>query len=92
MKVVEQPDILIIEGLMYYKGGMDYPHDPHRVFVSDLLIFSIYVDADKQLLKSGYIQRFLRFRKSAFSDPSSYFHHYSGFDEDEACHRKSDLG
>jgi type I pantothenate kinase len=85
MKVVEQPDILIIEGLNVLQSGMDYPHDPHRVFVSDFVDFSIYVDADKQLLKEWYIQRFLRFRKSAFSDPSSYFHHYSHFDEDEAA-------
>lgn len=85
VKVLEQPDILIIEGLNVLQSGMDYPHDPHRVFVSDFVDFSIYVDADKNLLKEWYIQRFLRFRKSAFSDPSSYFHHYSHFDEDDAA-------
>lgn len=83
-KVVQQPDILIIEGLNVLQSGMDYPHDPHRVFVSDFVDFSIYVDAEKNLLREWYIQRFLRFRKSAFSDPSSYFHHYSHFTEDEA--------
>lgn len=34
-KVIEQPDILILEGLNVLQSGMDYPHDPHRVFVSD---------------------------------------------------------
>lgn len=84
VKVVQQPDILIIEGLNVLQSGMDYPHDPHRVFVSDFVDFSIYVDADKSLLREWYIQRFLRFRKSAFSDPTSYFHHYSHFTEEEA--------
>lgn len=83
-KTIEQPDILIIEGLNVLQSGMDYPHDPHRVFVSDFVDFSIYVDAERDLLKQWYINRFLRFRKSAFSDPTSYFHHYSVLDEEEA--------
>lgn len=40
-KVVEQPDILILEGLNVLQSGMDYPQDPHRVFVSDFVDFSI---------------------------------------------------
>ena len=40
-KVIEQPDILILEGLNVLQSGMDYPHDPHRVFVSDFVDFSI---------------------------------------------------
>ncbi|MDN6833721.1 MAG: type I pantothenate kinase, partial [Enterobacterales bacterium] len=38
-KVIEQPDILILEGLNVLQSGMDYPHDPHRVFVSDFVDF-----------------------------------------------------
>lgn len=40
-KVIEQPDILIPEGLNVLQSGMDYPHDPHRVFVSDFVDFYI---------------------------------------------------
>lgn len=83
-KTVAQPDILILEGLNVLQSGMDYPHDPHRVFVSDFVDFSIYVDAPKALLKSWYISRFLKFREGAFSDPDSYFHHYAQLPEDEA--------
>ena len=49
VNVVDQPDILIIEGLNVLQSGMDYPHEPHRVFISDFLDFSLYVDADKEL-------------------------------------------
>ncbi|MCC3705619.1 type I pantothenate kinase [Rouxiella badensis] len=83
-KVINQPDILILEGLNVLQSGMDYPHDPHRVFVSDFVDFSIYVDAPEDLLQSWYINRFLKFRQGAFSDPDSYFHHYSKLPEAEA--------
>ena len=83
-KLIEQPDILLLEGLNVLQSGMDYPHDPHRVFVSDFVDFSIYVDADTALLKSWYIERFLKFRKGAFSDPNSYFHNYAKLSEEEA--------
>ncbi|MGX2950379.1 type I pantothenate kinase [Ursidibacter sp. B-7004-1] len=81
---VDQPDILILEGLNVLQTGMNYPASPHNVFVSDFVDFSIYVDADEELLKKWYINRFLKFRRSAFSDPNSYFHHFSKLSEQEA--------
>lgn len=90
-KVIEQPDILIPEGLNVLQSGMDYPHDPHRVFVSDFVDFSIYVDAPETLLQSWYINRFLKFRQGAFSNPDSYFHHYSKLPEPEAINIATQL-
>ncbi|MDU5370618.1 MAG: type I pantothenate kinase [Enterobacter sp.] len=87
-KTVVQPDILILEGLNVLQSGMDYPHDPHHVFVSDFVDFSIYVDAPEDLLEdllqNWYINRFLKFREGAFTDPDSYFHHYAQLSEEEA--------
>jgi len=83
-KTVTQPDILILEGLNVLQSGMDYPHDPHHVFVSDFVDFSIYVDAPEALLESWYINRFLKFREGAFTDPDSYFHNYAKLSKDEA--------
>lgn len=90
-KVLEQPDILILEGLNVLQSGMDYPHDPHRVFVSDFVDFSIYVDAPETLLQTWYINRFLKFRMSAFSNPHSYFHNYAKLSEEEAIGIASQL-
>ncbi|MCT8350082.1 type I pantothenate kinase [Photorhabdus temperata] len=90
-KFIEQPDILILEGLNVLQSGMDYPHDPHHVFVSDFVDFSIYVDAPEKLLQSWYISRFLKFRQGAFSDPDSYFHSYSKLSEEEAINIASDI-
>ncbi|PLR30153.1 type I pantothenate kinase [Chimaeribacter californicus] len=90
-KTIEQPDILILEGLNVLQSGMDYPHDPHRVFVSDFVDFSIYVDAPEPLLQGWYINRFLKFRQGAFSDPNSYFHNYAKLSEPEAINIATQL-
>lgn len=83
-KVVDRPDVLIIEGLNVLQSGMDYPHDPHRVFISDFLDFSIYVDADSQMIEKWYVERFMKFRDSAFKEPGSYFSHYTSLSTEEA--------
>ncbi|AHG78504.1 type I pantothenate kinase [Mannheimia varigena] len=89
--VVDQPDIVILEGLNVLQSGMNYPSSPHNVFVSDFVDFSIYVDAEEELLKKWYINRFLKFRRSAFADPNSYFHHYSKLSEQEAIETASTI-
>ncbi|MDW6002112.1 type I pantothenate kinase [Vibrio mangrovi] len=84
IKAVNKPDILIIEGLNVLQSGMDYPHAPHRVFISDFLDFSIYVDADSSMIEKWYIERFMKFRDGAFKRPGSYFSHYTRVCESEA--------
>ncbi|MDN3678830.1 type I pantothenate kinase [Vibrio tapetis subsp. quintayensis] len=86
-KVVDLPDVLIIEGLNVLQSGMDYPHDPHYVFISDFLDFSLFVDADAELIENWYIERFLKFRQGAFKKPGSYFSHYTQLPRDEAVNK-----
>ncbi|XOD70086.1 MAG: type I pantothenate kinase [Sodalis sp. (in: enterobacteria)] len=83
-KVIYKPDILILEGLNVLQSGSDSNYDPRHVFVSDFIDFSIYVDAPEALLQNWYINRFLKFRQGAFSDPRSYFHHYAQLSKQEA--------
>ncbi len=77
---VEQPDILILEGL----NVLQSPRDGPRLFVSDFFDFSIYLDADDQTIQMWYIQRFLRLRETVFRNIESYFHRYSQLSESEA--------
>ncbi|MFY2509847.1 type I pantothenate kinase [Vibrio pectenicida] len=84
VKVVDRPDVLIIEGLNVLQSGMDYQHDPHRVFVSDFLDFSLYVDAESNVIEQWYVERFLNFRLGAFTEPGSFFSHYTKLSEQEA--------
>ncbi len=82
--VIDSPDILILEGLNVLQGAVNYTQAHNRVFVSDYVDFSIYVDADLSLLHQWYVNRFLKFRAGAFSDPNSYFKNYSKLPEQEA--------
>lgn len=84
---IDGPDILILEGLNVLQSPLNYNSSNNRVFVSDYVDFSIYVDANISLLHDWYINRFLNFRAGAFSDPNSYFHHYSQIPENEALAR-----
>jgi len=77
---VEQPDILILEGL----NVLQSPGDGSRMFVSDFFDFSIYMDADDQTIEVWYIERFLRLRETVFRNKDSYFHRYSQLSESEA--------
>jgi type I pantothenate kinase len=84
LEIIEQPDILILEGLNVLQSGMDYPKDKPRVFVSDYLDFSIYVDAEEDMLEKWYISRFQKFRQAAVSDKESYFYYFASMPDDEA--------
>ena len=80
---VEQPDIVIIEGLNVLQSP-DGNRDASRVFVSDFFDFSIYLDAEPLTIEHWYVQRFLRLRETVFRNPESYFHRYSELTEAEA--------
>lgn len=90
-KVIDRPDVLIIEGLNVLQSGMDYLHDPHRVFISDFVDFSIYVDANTTLIEKWYVERFLKFRESAFRKPGSYFSHYTQMDQEQAINKAKEI-
>ena len=89
--IVDRPDILIVEGLNVLqparlpKGGEVIP------FVSDYFDFSIYIDADADVIENWYIERFNRLRQTAFRDPAAYFHRYSGLTPDEARARALEI-
>ncbi|BAT61743.1 pantothenate kinase [Variibacter gotjawalensis] len=81
---VDRPDILIVEGLNVLQAGRP-PRDGSAVpFVSDFFDFSVYIDADEPVLREWYVDRFLRLRGTAFSDPKSYFHRYAKLSDKEA--------
>src|ERR1700752_2099767 len=82
---INQPDILIVEGLNVLQAGR-LPRDGNAVpFVSDFFDFSIYLDADEDVLLSWYVSRFLTLRGTAFRDPKSYFHRYARLSDAEAA-------
>jgi type I pantothenate kinase len=89
--IVERPDILIVEGLNVLQPAR-LPRDGEAVpFVSDFFDFSIYMDADPQLLEHWYVQRFMRLRSTAFRDPAAYFHRYAQLTHEQAIERGTNI-
>lgn len=77
-RAIEQPDIVILEGLNVLQAGGT------GSFVSDYLDFSIYVDAAPSDIETWYIDRFLTLRDTAFRDLDSYFHRYADLSDADA--------
>jgi type I pantothenate kinase len=81
---IDRPDILIVEGLNVLQTGRP-PKDGKAIpYVSDFFDFSVYLDADEEVLRGWYVDRFLTLRGTAFADPKSYFHRYSTLSDAEA--------
>jgi len=81
---IDQPDILIVEGLNILHPE-ELPEEGSPIaFASDYLDFAIYMDAKEPDLRQWFIDRFFRLRDTAFKDPSSFFHQFSKLDEKEA--------
>jgi len=81
---VDHHDILIVEGLNLLQTGRP-PKDGKAIpYVSDFFDFSVYIDAEEDVLHKWYVDRFLTLRGTAFRDPKSYFHRYSKLDDKQA--------
>jgi type I pantothenate kinase len=81
---VDRPDILIVEGLNVLLPNR-LPRDGKSIpFVSDFFDFSIYLDADDDLLERWYVERFMRLRETAFRDPRSFFSKYATLTDEQA--------
>ncbi|WP_336278795.1 type I pantothenate kinase [Bartonella sp. CB175] len=82
--IIDRPDILIVEGINVLQVS-DLPKDGKIIpFVSDFFDFSIYVDAETEVIRCWYLERFRRLRKTAFQNPESYFHRYALLNEKDA--------
>lgn len=76
---LNQPDIVIVEGLNILQTGLRRPGKQPRTFVSDFLDFSIFVDADVSSIEAWFVERVLYFCKTSFQDPNNYFHYLTDF-------------
>ncbi|MDS7598291.1 type I pantothenate kinase [Agrobacterium tumefaciens] len=82
--IIDRPDILIFEGINVLQSR-DLPAGGRIVpIVSDFFDFSIYIDADEDLIHNWYVNRFMNLRKTAFRDPNSFFNRYASISEEAA--------
>lgn len=69
---VEQPDVLIVEGLNVLFAEL-----------KDFFDFSVYLHAEENVLETWYIQRFLRLCEEGRYAPDAYFYRYADWAEGE---------
>jgi type I pantothenate kinase len=82
--VVRHPDIVILEGLNVLQPARATDDGRSGLALSDFFDFGIYVDAATSDIRSWYVDRFQRLRRTAFADPASYFRRYADLSPDEA--------
>ena len=81
---IDRPEILIVEGLNVLQTGPPPKGGKAIPYVSDFFDFSIYLDANEEVLHHWYVDRFLTLRGTAFRDPKSYFHRYATLSDPDA--------
>lgn len=90
-QVVDQPEIVIVEGLNVLQVPPTTPQHRPTVFVSDFFDFSIYVDADAGDVEEWYLQRFLTLVEGARQDEAAFFHRFSSMSDEDAEHLARDI-
>ena len=81
---VAQPDILIVEGLNVLQAAQLAQEGTEIPFVADYFDFSIYIDAESDVVERWYVERFMSLRKTAFTKPGAYFKRYADLSDTEA--------
>ncbi|MBP6247599.1 MAG: type I pantothenate kinase, partial [Trichococcus sp.] len=69
---VNHPDILIVEGI----NVLQLPSN-QQIYVSDFFDFSIYVDAEEEMIEKWYIERFEMLMDLAIDQPDNYYYNYA---------------
>ncbi|HLB56265.1 MAG TPA: type I pantothenate kinase [Coxiellaceae bacterium] len=80
---VNKPDILILEGLNILQTSVQKPGQQTSLFVSDFFDFSIFVDAETDVIKKWYVERVVKFSQTTFRDHQVYFHYLSKMKPEE---------
>lgn len=78
-ETISQPDILIVEGI----NTLQLPAN-QQIYVSDFFDFSVFIDANPDLIEQWYLERFGALLDTAFLKPDNYYYSYAIGDREEA--------
>ncbi|MBP2097847.1 type I pantothenate kinase [Enterococcus rivorum] len=78
-EIIQQPDILIVEGI----NTLQLPAN-QQIYISDFFDFSVFVDAESELIRKWYLDRFGALLDTAFLEPDNYYYQYAIGDREEA--------
>lgn len=67
--ILQQPDVLILEGINILQS----PYN-EQIYISDYFDFSIYIDAEPEMIEQWYLERFGMLLDTAFMRPGNYYY------------------
>ncbi|MEG0286236.1 MULTISPECIES: type I pantothenate kinase [Vagococcus] len=76
---ITQPDILIVEGI----NVLQLPAN-QQIYISDFFDFSVFVDAEPDLIESWYLERFEALLDLAKDDKTNYYYEYANGPREDA--------
>ncbi len=78
-EIVNEPDILIVEGINVLQLPMN-----QQIYISDFFDFSLFVDAEPELIEKWYLTRFEALLDTAFQVPGNFYYPYAIGPRDKA--------
>lgn len=69
VETIEEPDVLIVEGINVLQSPSN-----QQIYISDFFDFSVFVDAQPELIETWYLDRFEALLDTAFQDPDNYYY------------------
>lgn len=82
---VQRPDILIIEGI----NTLQLPTNG-QIVTSDFFDFSIYIDADEDLIEKWFMQRFVRVLELNKNNPTNFYYEMANGPREDALQLAQD--
>ena len=90
-QAIDRPDILIFEGLNVLQLGTGPTAPQAWLTASDFFDLSIYIDADEVDIERWFQERFALLRRTAFQDPTAFFHALAAMPEEQAVQVARDV-
>lgn len=78
-ETVDNPDILIVEGI----NVLQLPSN-QTIYISDFFDWSIYVDANPELIEKWFLERFGILLDTAFHNPDDYYYEFAQWPRERA--------
>jgi type I pantothenate kinase len=80
---LDQPDIVIIEGLNVLQLPFEKNAKKPQWFVSDFFDFTVYVDAETNIIHHWFLERFKTFREKARGDKEAFFYQFTEWTDEK---------
>ena len=76
---IKQPNFLIVEGINVFQNPLN-----QRLYMTDYVDFSLYIDAGVDNIETWYLERFQTLLDLAKNDEKNYYHRFTKIRKEDA--------